>query len=62
MPYDEITKHIDYILSIAMKKCNNSFDAEDLTSETILSAIMHLESGGVIENPKAYLLTIFMLL
>ena len=58
MKYDEITKHIDYILSYAMKKCDNSYDAEDLASETILSAIMYLESGGVIENPKSYLLTI----
>ncbi len=58
MKYDEITKHIDYILSYAMKKCDNSYDAEDLTSETILSAIMYLESGGAIENPKSYLLTI----
>lgn len=58
MQYDEIQKHIDYILSIAMKKCNNSYDAEDLASETVLSAIAYLKNGGVIGNIKSFLLTI----
>ena len=58
MQHDDIYSSFDFVLSMAIKKCNNLDDAEDLTSETILSAIMYLERGGVIENPKAYLLTI----
>ena len=58
MQYDEIYKHLDLILSMALQKCNNLSDAEDLAQETMLDAISYLASGKIIENPKAYLITV----
>lgn len=55
MPKNQIETEIKYVLSAAIKKCGDLHDAEDLTQETILSALMHLEKGGIIEHPRAFL-------
>ena len=55
MPKNQIEAEIEYVLSAAIKKCGNLHDAEDLTQETILSALIYLEKGGIIDNPRTFL-------
>ena len=55
MPKNQIEAEIEYVLSSAIKKCGNLHDAEDLTQETILSALIYLEKGGIIDNPRTFL-------
>lgn len=35
---NEITKHVEYLFALALKKCGDVNDAEDLTQETLLAA------------------------
>ena len=55
MPKNQIEAEIEYVLSAAIKKCGDLHDAEDLTQETILSALIYLEKGGIIDNPRMFL-------
>lgn len=55
MPKNQIEAEIEYVLSAAIKKCGNLHNAEDLTQETILSALIYLEKGGIIDNPRTFL-------
>jgi len=55
MPKNQIEAEIEYVLSAAIKKCGSLHDAEDLTQETILSALIYLEKGGIIDNPRTFL-------
>ena len=45
----------EYLLKLALSKTNNFEQAEDLVSETLISAIVALKNGTKIENPKTYL-------
>ncbi len=45
----------EYLLKLALGKTNNFEQAEDLVSETLISAIVALKKGTKIENPKTYL-------
>lgn len=45
----------EYLLNLALGKTNNFEQAEDLVSETLISAIVALENGTKIDNPKTYL-------
>ena len=47
--------HGEYLLKLALCKTNNFEQAEDLVSETLISAIVALKNGTKIENPKTYL-------
>ena len=58
MQNDKIQNHLDFLLSAAMVKCGNLADAQDLTQETVLSAIVYLEKGGVIENMRSWLIAV----
>ena len=55
MPKNQIEAEIEYVLSAAIKRCGNLHDAEDLTQETILSALIYLEKGGIINHPRTFL-------
>ncbi len=55
MEIQEITKYIDFLLSISLLKCNNPQDADDLVQETILAALTYLSSGKKIKDYKAWL-------
>ena len=55
MPKNQIEAEIEYVLSAALKRCGNLHDAEDLTQETILSALLYLEKGGMIDHPRTFL-------
>lgn len=39
MQINDIENIIEYLFSVALKKCENFEDAEDLTSETLLAAL-----------------------
>ncbi len=58
MPKKQIQNEIEYLLSVAIKKCGNLADAQDLTQETVLSALIYLEKGGAINNLRPFLNTL----
>ncbi len=58
MQQKELEQEIDFLLSQALQKCGNSYDAEDLTQETLLAALRYLNSGRTIENMRGWLLTV----
>ena len=53
-----ITAHLDFLLSNAIAKCQSLADAQDLTQETILSALAYIKKGGEIKNVRAWLLSV----
>lgn len=59
MVSSEIQKNADFLLSLAISKCNSFADAEDLVQEAVLAAISYEANGNVIENTEAFLRTIF---
>lgn len=58
MPKNQIENEMEYVLSMALSKCGDLYDAQDLTQETLLSALVYLEKGGIIEHPRAFLTTL----
>lgn len=58
MPNNQIQNEMEYLLSIAIQKCGTLSDAQDLTQETILSALIYLKKGGVIASPHSFLTTL----
>lgn len=58
MPENKIENEVEYILSVAMSRCGNIHDAQDLTQETFLSALLYQEKNGIIDNPRAFLSTL----
>lgn len=51
----KITNYIEYLFAIALQKCGNIHEAEDLSQEVILAALMYEKRDRVIENPKSWL-------
>ena len=55
----ELALYTDWLLRQALRMCGQLHEAEDLASETIISALTALErataQGSMIENPKAWL-------
>lgn len=41
MKNHEFQEQMDFLLSCALRKCNNTEDAEDLVQETILAALTY---------------------
>ncbi|MBQ9120298.1 MAG: sigma-70 family RNA polymerase sigma factor [Lachnospiraceae bacterium] len=54
----EIQNYMNLLFSAAVQKCDCFADAEDLVQETILAALTFLQKGGMIEQPRAWLLTV----
>ena len=54
----EIIQYYDYLIRLAISKCNSQTDAEDLVGETMLAAFAYIHKGGTIEHPKTWLSTI----
>lgn len=50
-----ITDYMDELFAEALRRCPTTADAEDAVQDTMLAALMHLERGGTIENPRAWL-------
>lgn len=46
MTNDEIIQYYDYLIRLAMTKCNTQNDAEDLVGDTMLVAFAYLHKGG----------------
>ena len=55
MKEQDLFNNAEYLLSLALKKTNNYEQAEDLVSETLISALVSLRDGKSIDNLKAYL-------
>ena len=55
MMNEDIIQHYDYLMRLAVSKCNSRTDAEDLVGDTMLAAFVFLQNGGEIEHPKTWL-------
>ena len=55
---NEIIKYTEYLFALALKKCGDVNDAEDLTQETLLAAIQFVSGGGIIDNMKYWLTSV----
>ena len=51
----QLQNELDFLLALALQKCGNLSDAQDLTQETMLAALGYVEKGGVIEQVRAFL-------
>ena len=47
---NEINNYLEYLFALALHKCGNLHDAEDLTQDTLLAAYQYIRRGGVITN------------
>ena len=54
----DIIKYAEYLFALALKKCGNVNDAEDLTQETLLAAFQYIRQGGNISNVKYWLTSV----
>ena len=43
---NEIIKYAEYLFNLALKKCGDVNDAEDLTQDTLLAAFQYINRGG----------------
>lgn len=55
---EELEQQIDFLMSAALQKCGNLQDAEELTQETLLSALNYMSQGNQIENMRGWLVTV----
>ena len=53
-----ITSQLDFFMSSAIARCQSLADAQDLTQETVLSALAYIKKGGEIEDVRAWLLSV----
>lgn len=58
MQKQELTNYAEYLLGVALHKCGNLSDAQDVTQETMLAALQYLNKGEIMGNPKAWLLSV----
>lgn len=56
--YKELEEHIEFLLSVALRKCGDPYDAEDLTQDTLLAALYQLAKGKPIRDLRGWLLTV----
>ena len=55
---NEITKYVEYLFALAIKKCGDVNDAGDLRQETLLAAFQYINRGGIISNMKYWLTSV----
>ncbi len=58
MQTEQLTQYSEYLLGLALKKCGNIYDAEDLTQETLLAAISYISKGKEIKDFKTWLCSV----
>lgn len=58
MQSKDLENYIEFLLSAALQKCGNIYDAEDLTQETLLAALSYMARGKDIQDVKAWLLVV----
>lgn len=54
MQSKDLENYIEFLLSIALQKCGNIYNTEDLTKETLLSALSYLAKGKGIQTSYGY--------
>ncbi len=54
----QIENQTEFLLSAALRKCGNLEDAQDLTQETLLSALVFINNGRHIDDIRGWLLTV----
>ena len=54
----EIIQYAEYLFSVALSKCGDVNDAEDLTQDTLLAALQFVRRGGKISNMKYWLTSV----
>ena len=55
---ERIEDQMEFLLSAALYRCGNIADAEDLTQETLLAALLLQERGGQIDNLRGWMVTV----
>ena len=55
MQYQALEACIDDCLKLAIQKCGNLDEAQELCQDTMLAALAYLASGGEIQNTRAWL-------
>ena len=58
MQSKNLENYIEFLLSAALQRCGNIYDAEDLTQETLLTALSYMARGKDIQDVKAWLLVV----
>ena len=58
MNTEELTVHADYLLRIAMNKCDSWEEAQDLVQSTLLEGLLTIKKGIDIEHAKSWLSTV----
>ena len=54
---NKIVCYIEELLSLAMYKTKNIYEAEDIVQDTILSVLIYINKGNKIDNLRSYLIT-----
>ena len=55
MNTEELLEHADYLLRVAVNKCDSWDEAQDLVQNTMLEGLLAIRKGIVIENAKSWL-------
>ena len=50
MQSKDLENYIEFLLSVALQRCGNIYDAEDLTQETLLAALSYTARGKDIQE------------
>lgn len=58
MQNENLENQMDFLLAAALKKCNDSYEAEDLVQEVLLAALTYLSRGNSIRDMRAWLLAV----
>ena len=58
MQSKDLENYIEFLLSAALQRCGNIYDAEDLTQETLIAALSYMARGKDIQDVKAWLLVV----
>lgn len=58
MQSKDLENHMEFLLSAALQRCGNIYDAEDLTQETLVAALSYMARGKDIQDVKAWLLVV----
>ena len=58
MTQEVLEEQIEFLLSAALGKCGDPYEAEDLTQDTLLAALIFLSKGKEIRDLRGWLLTV----
>jgi len=58
MTHVELTQHTEFLLSAAIKKCGNIAEAQDITQDALLDALIYVSKGNEINDIRGFLLTV----